>query len=462
MPDNLIYIMAQKPSIPKGTRDFSPEEMVKRNYIFDTIRCVFQHYGYQNIETPAMENLSTLMGKYGEEGDRLLFKILNSGDYLKKISKKDIDAGNINKVTAAISEKGLRYDLTVPFARYVVQHRNSIVFPFKRYQIQPVWRADRPQKGRYREFYQCDVDVIGSGSLLNEVELIRMIDDIFKQLKIDVVIKLNNRKVLTGIAEVINAPEKITDITTTIDKIDKIGVEKVYEELRQRGLSEETITMLEPIINLGGDNQKRLNCLKELIGITSAGSQGVDELQVIIDLIKILDISADVEIDQALARGLNYYTGTIIEVLAKDVNIGSLCGGGRYDDLTGIFGLPDVSGVGVSFGADRIYDVLNELNIFPDHQKAVTQVMLVNFGKKESAFALQLLEVLQNSGISAELFPDAAKMKKQMQYANKKAVQYVLLPGEEEMKTGLYSLKNMQTGEQVKKVLSELIKVIKG
>lgn len=454
--------MEQKPSIPKGTRDFSPEEMVRRNYIFDTIRGVFQHYGYQNIETPAMENLSTLMGKYGEEGDRLLFKILNSGDYLKKISKEDINESNINKITAAISEKGLRYDLTVPFARYVVQHRNDIVFPFKRYQIQPVWRADRPQKGRYREFYQCDVDVIGSDSLLNEVELIRMIDDIFRKLNIDVVIKLNNRKILTGIAEVINVPEKIMDITTAIDKIDKIGIEKVYGELRRRGLSEDTITMLEPIINLEGDNQKRINCLKELIGTTSAGSQGAEELQEIIDSVKILDIGAEVEIDQALARGLNYYTGAIIEVKAKGIDMGSLCGGGRYDNLTGIFGLPDVSGVGVSFGADRIYDVLNELKIFPEHQKKATQVMLVNFGKKESAYALRVLEALQNSGIRAELYPDAVKMKKQMQYADKKAVQYVMLLGEEEMKTGLYSLKNMQTGEQVKKVLSELIRLVKG
>ena len=454
--------MAQKPSIPKGTRDFSPEEMVRRNYIFDTIRNVFQHYGYQNIETPAMENLSTLMGKYGEEGDRLLFKILNSGDFLKNVNRDDLETNNIHKITLAIAEKGLRYDLTVPFARYIVQHRNDIVFPFKRYQIQPVWRADRPQKGRYREFYQCDVDVIGSDSLLNEVELIRMIDDIFKKLKISIVIKLNNRKLLTGIAEVINAPEKITDITTAIDKLDKIGIENVYGELRNRGLSEENINMLEPIINLSGDNTKRLTCLKELLGGTAAGSQGIGELQEIFDYLKKVEITADVEIDQALARGLNYYTGAIIEVKAKNVEIGSVCGGGRYDDLTGIFGLPGVSGVGVSFGADRIYDVLEELKLFPEHQKGKTQVMLANFGKKESEFALRVLEVLQNSDISAELYPDAVRMKKQMQYADRKGVHYVMLIGEEEMKSGHYTLKDMETGEQTKNVLSELIKLIKG
>ncbi len=454
--------MVQKPSIPKGTRDFSPEEMVRRDYIFDTIRSVFQHYGYRNIETPAMENLTTLMGKYGEEGDRLLFKILNSGDFLKNLNKVDFDEKNLTKITLAIAEKGLRYDLTVPFARYVVQHRNDITFPFKRYQIQPVWRADRPQKGRYREFYQCDVDVIGSDSLLNEVELVRMIDDIFKLLKIEIVIKLNNRKVLTGIAEVIHATEKITDITTAIDKLDKMGIEKVYEELRQRGLSQDNIDMLEPIINLSGDNEKRLNCLKELIGGTTSGAKGISELQEIVDYLKRLEITADVEIDQALARGLNYYTGAIIEVKAKNIEIGSVCGGGRYDDLTGIFGLPGVSGVGVSFGADRIYDVLDELNLFPGHQKGTTQVLLVNFGKKESEFTLRVLEVLQQSGISAELYPDAAKMKKQMQYADRKGVHFVMLIGEEEIKSGHYTLKNMETGEQTKEVLSELIRLIKG
>jgi len=453
--------MSQKPSLPKGTRDFTPDEMAKRNFIFDTIEKVFKNYGYQPIETPAMENLSTLMGKYGEEGDRLLFKILNSGDYLKNIDQADVTNSNLSKVTTAISEKGLRYDLTVPFARYVVQHRNEITFPFKRYQVQPVWRADRPQKGRYREFYQCDVDVIGSGSLLNEVELIRVIDDIFKRLNIDVVIKLNNRKILTGITEIINAPERLTDITTAIDKIDKIGVEKVYDELRQKGLDEDTIEMLEPIINLGGDNSKRLICLKEIIGITSAGSQGIQEMQYILDLTEQLDIKAEIKMEQALARGLNYYTGTIIEVLAKDVKIGSVCGGGRYDDLTGVFGLPDVSGVGVSFGADRIYDVLTELDLFPEQVQGSTDVLLVNFGEEEAKFCLKVMEIIQNSGINAELYPDPAKLKKQMKYANQKSVRFVILIGEEEIKSGQYTLKDMITGDQMNGMLSELINRIK-
>ncbi len=453
--------MSQKPSLPKGTRDFTPDEMAKRNFIFDTIKNVFKNYGYQPIETPAMENLSTLMGKYGEEGDRLLFKILNSGDYLKNIDQADVANDNLSKVTTTISEKGLRYDLTVPFARYVVQHRNEITFPFKRYQVQPVWRADRPQKGRYREFYQCDVDVIGSDSLLNEVELIRVIDDIFKRLNIDVVIKLNNRKILTGIAEIINAPERLTDITTAIDKIDKIGVEKVYEELRQKGLDEDTIEMLEPIINLGGDNSKRLICLKEIIGITSAGSQGIHEMQYILDLTEQLDIKAEIKMEQALARGLNYYTGTIIEVLAKDVKIGSVCGGGRYDDLTGVFGLPDVSGVGVSFGADRIYDVLTELDLFPEQVQGSADVLLVNFGEEEAKFCLKVMEVIQNSGISAELYPEPAKLKKQMKYANQKSVRFVILIGEEEIKSGQFTLKDMITGGQMNGMLSELINRIK-
>ena len=453
--------MSQKPSLPKGTRDFTPDEMAKRNFIFDAIKNVFKNYGYQPIETPAMENLSTLMGKYGEEGDRLLFKILNSGDYLKNIDQADVANSNLSKVTTAISEKGLRYDLTVPFARYVVQHRNEITFPFKRYQVQPVWRADRPQKGRYREFYQCDVDVIGSDSLLNEVELIRVIDDIFKRLNIDVVIKLNNRKILTGIAEIINAPERLTDITTAIDKIDKIGVEKVYEELRQKGLDEDTIEMLEPIINLGGDNSKRLICLKEIIGITSAGSQGIHEMQYILDLTEQLDIKAEIKMEQALARGLNYYTGTIIEVLAKDVKIGSVCGGGRYDDLTGVFGLPDVSGVGVSFGADRIYDVLTELDLFPEQVQGSADVLLVNFGEEEAKFCLKVMEVIQNSGISAELYPEPAKLKKQMKYANQKSVRFVILIGEEEIKSGQFTLKDMITGGQMNGMLSELINRIK-
>jgi len=449
--------MAQKPSIPKGTRDFSPTEMVRRNYIFDTIKSVFQNYGYLPIETPAMENLGTLMGKYGEEGDRLLFKILNSGDYLKNVTLNEETSNQLNKLTRNISEKGLRYDLTVPFARYVVQHRNEITFPFKRYQIQPVWRADRPQKGRYREFYQCDVDVIGSNSLLNEVELIRMVDAIFNVLNIEVVIKINNRKVLSGIAEVIDAPEKLTDITTAIDKLDKIGIEKVYDELRAKGLEEDTIQMLEPIINLGGDNQKKLNCLTELIGITADGSKGIAELQTMLDLLSKLNIKSEVEIDQSLARGLNYYTGAIIEVKAKDVNIGSVCGGGRYDNLTGVFGLPDVSGVGVSFGADRIYDVLNELNLFPEQVQNNTKVMLVNFGEKEGIYSLSVLQQLQEAGIRAELYPDAAKMKKQMKYADQKSIQFVLLIGEQEMETGILTLKDMDSGEHHKLEIEQLI-----
>ncbi|RLD33582.1 MAG: histidine--tRNA ligase [Bacteroidetes bacterium] len=453
--------MAQKYTIPKGTRDFSPEEMARRNYIFQTIQSIFKKHGYLPIETPAMENLSTLMGKYGEEGDRLLFKILNSGDFLKNLDTEDIENKNLGKVTTAIAEKGLRYDLTVPFARYVVQHLNEITFPFKRYQIQPVWRADRPQKGRYREFYQCDVDVIGSHSLLNEVELIRIIDSIFRELNINVVIKLNNRKILTGIAETINAPERLTDITTAMDKIDKIGVEKVYEELRGKGLDEDTINMLEPVMNLSGDNTSRLNCLKELIGATDTGSQGLEEMQTILGLTKQLDLKAEIKLDQVLARGLNYYTGTIIEVIAKDVSIGSICGGGRYDNLTGVFGLPDVSGVGISFGADRIYDVMNELTVFPEEALNSTDVMLVNFGDKEAAYSLGILEQIQQTGIKAELYPDAAKMKKQMKYADQKKVGYVLLIGEEEMNTGIYTLKNMKTGEQTKGNLEEILTILK-
>ncbi|RLD37518.1 MAG: histidine--tRNA ligase, partial [Bacteroidetes bacterium] len=394
---------------------------------------------------------------YGEEGDRLLFKILNSGDYLKNVTLDEETSNQLNKLTRTISEKGLRYDLTVPFARYVVQHRNEITFPFKRYQIQPVWRADRPQKGRYREFYQCDVDVIGSNSLLNEVELIRMVDAIFNVLNIEVVIKINNRKVLSGIAEVIDAPEKLTDITTAIDKLDKIGIEKVYDELRAKGLEEDTIQMLEPIINLGGDNQKKLNCLTELIGITADGSKGIAELQTMLDLLSKLNIKSEVEIDQSLARGLNYYTGAIIEVKAKDVNIGSVCGGGRYDNLTGVFGLPDVSGVGVSFGADRIYDVLNELNLFSEQVQNSTKVMLVNFGEKEGIYSLSVLQQLQEAGIRAELYPDAAKMKKQMKYADQKSIQFVLLIGEQEMETGILTLKDMDSGEHHKLEIEQLI-----
>lgn len=453
--------MTQKPSIPKGTRDFSPDEMAKRNYIFDTIKNVFQKYGYQPIETPAMENLSTLLGKYGEEGDRLLFKILNSGNFLKNLNPDDIDDQKLNTITTSISEKGLRYDLTVPFARYVVQHRNEITFPFKRFQIQPVWRADRPQKGRYREFYQCDIDVIGSNSLLNEVELIRMIDDIFNKLNISVTIKLNNRKILSGMARLIDEPEKLTDITTAIDKLDKVGTEKVVKELLEKGLPQVKIDQVLPIIELNGSNSEKLSALKKSIGHLDDGANGIDEIQTIFSYLNDLNIKSNVEFDQALARGLNYYTGAIIEVKANDVNIGSVCGGGRYDDLTGIFGLEGVSGVGVSFGADRIYDVLKEKNLFPQQVQQSADVMIVNFGEKEALFCLKLLEVLQESGISAELYPESDKMKKQMRYANSKEVKYVLLVGEEEISSGQYSLKDMTTGDQVKGNFSQLISRIK-
>ena len=453
--------MAQKPSIPKGTRDFLPMEMVRRNFIFDTIKSVFQKHGYLPIETPAMENLSTLMGKYGEEGDRLLFKILNSGDYLKNLTENELNEKNAQKVATKISEKGLRYDLTVPFARFVVQNRNEIVFPFKRYQIQPVWRADRPQKGRYREFYQCDIDVIGSNSLLNETELIRVIDEVFTKLGIDITIKINNRKILSGIATIIDAPEKLTDITTAIDKLDKIGIEKVYDELRRKGLSDDAIDILEPIINLGGENRKKLQCLKELIGLSEDGSKGILEIETMLDHLSMLKIKAKVELDQSLARGLNYYTGAIIEVKANDVNIGSICGGGRYDNLTGVFGLADVSGVGISFGADRIYDVMNDLNIFPEQSQTSTEVMIVNFGEKEALHSLKVLEEMHNSGIKAELYPDIVKVQKQMKYANQKSITYVLLVGEEEIETGNYTLKNMNTGDQRKLKLSEVINFIK-
>lgn len=453
--------MVQKPSIPKGTRDFSPEQMIRRIYIFDIIRGVFQKYGYEPIETPAMENLSTLTGKYGEEGDRLIFKVLNSGDFLKNANPELLSAKNSVKVTSEISEKGLRYDLTVPFARFVVQNRNDITFPFKRYQIQPVWRADKPQKGRYREFYQCDIDVIGSNSLLNEVELIRIVDEVFTKLNIRVTVKLNNRKVLSAIAQIIDAPDKLTDITTAIDKIDKIGIDKVVDELLTRGLTKEKIEFILPIINLSGSNIDRINSLNSALGENEDGAAGIKELQTIIDLLENLELNSKIVIDQSLARGLNYYTGAIIEVTADDVAIGSVCGGGRYDDLTGIFGLPDTSGVGISFGADRIYDVMNEKLLFNEQMQSTTQVMLVNFGDSEAKYALSVLAKIQQSGIRAELYPDSAKMKKQMKYADKKSISSVLLIGEEEMKSGLYTLKNMDTGDQQKVSLNDLIAILK-
>jgi histidyl-tRNA synthetase len=453
--------MAQKSSIPKGTRDFSPVEMVRRNYIFNTIKTVFQNYGYLPIETPAMENLSTLTGKYGEEGDRLLFKILNSGDFLKNIDLQDIESKKLGKITTAIAEKGLRYDLTVPFARYVVQHLNEITFPFKRYQIQPVWRADRPQKGRYREFYQCDVDVIGSDSLLNEVELIRMIDEVFATLGVDVTIKINNRKILSGIAEIIGAPDKIIDITVAIDKMDKIGFDLVIEELKSKDLSDEAIEKLKPILQLKGLLKEKFPTLLEILKDSETGLKGLEETMTVMRYLKDLELKSKWRLDLTLARGLEYYTGTIIEVTANDVQIGSVCGGGRYDDLTGIFGLSDVSGVGVSFGADRIYDVLNELDLFPEEVQSSSEVLLVNFGEKEAAFSLMIDKKLKESGIKSELYPDPAKMKKQMKYADQKGIKYVLLIGEEEMKSGVFSLKDMKKGDQAKAGLDEIISIIK-
>ncbi len=440
--------MAQKPSIPKGTRDFSPAEMARRNYIFDTIRDVFRLYGFKQIETPAMENLSTLMGKYGEEGDKLLFKILNSGDFLSKADRALIDAGDCVRLTSQLCEKGLRYDLTVPFARYVVQHRNELQFPFKRFQIQPVWRADRPQKGRYREFYQCDADIIGSDSLINEIELLQLIDEVFNRLKINITIKLNNRKVLAGIAELIGAPEKIVDITVAIDKIDKIGIENVNAELRERSLSDEAIATLQPILEIDGDMADRLSKLETILAASETGMLGIKELREVIDGVGALGLRAALDLDVSLARGLNYYTGTIIEVKAMDVQIGSITGGGRYDNLTGVFGLPDVSGVGISFGADRIYDVLNALDLYPAETSSATTVMFTNFGASEAAASMRMIKQLRAAGISAEIYSETAKMKKQMGYADAMQVPYVAIVGETELAEGKMMLKSMATGEQ--------------
>jgi len=447
----------QKPSIPKGTRDFSPEEMAKRNYIFDTIKNVYRLYGFRQIETPAMENLSTLMGKYGEEGDKLLFKILNSGDFLTSISPDDVTEGNSARTAGKISEKGLRYDLTVPFARYVVMHRNEISFPFKRFQIQPVWRADRPQKGRYREFFQCDADVVGSNSLLNEVELIQIIDEVFRRLNIRVSVKLNNRKILSGIAEIIGEADKITDITVAIDKLDKIGLANVNEELRGKGISGTAIQQLQPIILLGGTNNEKLTTLKSVLSSSETGLKGVEELEFILNKTGLLPIGCGLEIDLTLARGLNYYTGAIIEVKALDVEIGSITGGGRYDNLTGIFGLPGVSGVGISFGADRIYDVLDQLSLFPDNSTHTTDVLFVNFGDKEESHLLPILSQLRSKGICAEIYPEATKMKKQMSYADNNHIPFVALVGENEIKEGKVTLKEMRSGEQAALSVDELI-----
>ncbi|MBR5118021.1 MAG: histidine--tRNA ligase [Muribaculaceae bacterium] len=453
--------MAQKPSIPKGTRDFSPLEMAKRNYIFDTIKKVFLLYGFQQIETPAMENLSTLMGKYGEEGDKLLFKILNSGDYLKDAPDDLLANKDYIHLITKVSEKGLRYDLTVPFARYVVQHRNDLQMPFKRYQIQPVWRADRPQRGRYREFYQCDADVVGSDSLLNEVELVSMIDEVFKRFGINIVIKLNNRKILSGIAEVIGAPEKIVDITVAIDKIDKIGLDNVNAELLEKGLSQDAIDTLRPLLTLSGTNDEKLTTLKLLFANSEIGMKGIEELMFILNNAAALNLKSQVELDVSLARGLNYYTGTILEVKALDVEMGSISGGGRYDNLTGVFGMDGLSGVGISFGADRIFDVLNTLNLYPADTIATTKVIFINFGEKEAAACLQHMITLRAAGISCELYPESAKMKKQMAYANAKGVPFVAMVGESEMTSGTIAVKNMETGEQKNCTIEEAIELLK-
>ena len=454
--------MATKPSIPKGTRDFSPVEMAKRNYIFNTIREVFYRYGFQQIETPSMENLSTLMGKYGEEGDKLLFKIQNSGDYFSGLTDEELLSRNAAKLASKFCEKGLRYDLTVPFARYVVMHRDEITFPFKRFQIQPVWRADRPQKGRYREFDQCDADVVGSNSLLNEVELVQMIDAVFQKFGIRVSIKINNRKILTGIAEIIGEADKIVDITVAIDKLDKIGLDNVNAELASKGIPQEAIDKLQPIILLSGSNEEKLATLKNVLAASGTGLKGVEESEFILKTIAGLGIQSEVELDLTLARGLNYYTGAIFEVKALDVQIGSISGGGRYDNLTGVFGMEGMSGVGISFGADRIYDVLNQLDLYPKEAVNGTQLLFVNFGEAEAAYVLPVLAQVRAAGIRAEIYPDAAKMKKQMSYANAKMVPFVAIVGENEMKEGKVMLKNMASGEQSLVTPEELVAAING
>ena len=453
--------MAQKPSIPKGTRDFSPEEMAKRNYIFNTIKDVFLLYGFQQIETPAMENLSTLMGKYGEEGDKLLFKILNSGDFLRDASDEMLSSRDCLHLTPKLCEKGLRYDLTVPFARYVVQHRNELQFPFKRYQIQPVWRADRPQKGRYREFYQCDADVVGSDSLVNEVELISLIDEVFFRFGINITIKLNNRKILSGIAEMIGAPEKIVDITVAIDKIDKIGIDNVNAELKEKGLSDEAIATLRPLLELSGTNNEKISTLETLLASSEIGVKGIEELKYVISSADEMGLRSTLELDVSLARGLNYYTGSILEVKANDVEMGSITGGGRYDNLTGVFGMDGVSGVGISFGADRIFDVLNTLNLYPADTCATTKVIFMNFGDAEAKRSLKYVMQLRKEGISAELYPESSKMKKQMTYANGKNIPFVAMVGETELAEGKVALKNMSTGEQELLDISKVIEKLK-
>ena len=451
-----------KPSIPKGTRDFGPQEMARRNYIFNTIRQVYSLYGFQQIETPAMENLSTLMGKYGEEGDKLLFKLLNSGDFRQGITADDWTGDTIGHLTSRLSEKGLRYDLTVPFARYVVQHREELQLPFRRYQIQPVWRADRPQKGRYREFYQCDADVVGSNSLLNEVELMQIVDTVFTRLGVRVCIKVNNRKILSGIAEVIGQADKIVDITVAIDKLDKIGLDAVNEELREDGLPEEAVEKLQPIIKLSGTSAEKIAVMREVLAGSEVGQKGVDEVEYVLNTLSGENaLKNPIELDLTLARGLNYYTGCIFEVKALDVEIGSITGGGRYDDLTGIFGMPGLSGVGISFGADRIYDVLNQLELYPEEVLTSTQLLFVNFGEKETAYLLPVISRCREAGIRCEIYPDAVKMKKQMQYANAKGVPFVAIAGETEIDEGKVTLKNMLTGEQQQLTPEELVEAVK-
>ena len=452
--------MAQKPNIPKGTRDFSPMEMAKRNYIFNTIKDVYALYGFQQIETPAMETLGTLMGKYGEEGDKLLFKVLNSGDYLNKIDDQELLERNSLHLAARLCEKGLRYDLTVPFARYVVMHREELQLPFKRYQIQPVWRADRPQKGRYREFYQCDADVVGSDSLLNEVELMQIVDTVFTRFGVRVQIKINNRKILTGIAEVIGAADKIVDITVAIDKLDKIGIDNVNQELRSDGLSDEQIEKLQPIISLAGTNEQKLAVIAGVLKDSETGLKGVEETKFILDALKTSGLKNEIQLDLTLARGLNYYTGAIFEVKALDVQIGSITGGGRYDNLTGIFGMPGLSGVGISFGADRIFDVLNQLDLYPKEAVNGTQLLFINFGAAETAYCLPVAAMARQAGIRTEVFPDAVKMKKQMSYANAKQIPFVALAGENEISQGKFTLKNMVSGEQRLLTPEELISEI--
>ncbi len=453
--------MAQKTGIPKGTRDFGPIEMERRNYIFNTITQVYHRYGFKQIETPAMENLSTLLGKYGEEGDKLLFKILNSGDFLSKVPNPSGDLDSV-KMASFITEKGLRYDLTVPFARFVVQHQNELTFPFKRFQIQPVWRADRPQKGRYREFYQCDSDIIGSTSLLNEAELVHIIDDVFIALNIPVVIRINNRKILAGIAEIMGASEKLIELTILLDKIDKIGIEKVMEEIEALGLTADSITILKQVHNLSGLKvPEKLNHLEKLIGSTTEGEKGIAELRELFELLQEMEIENEIAIDLTLARGLNYYTGAIFEVVAKGVQMGSICGGGRYDDLTGIFGLNNMSGVGISFGADRIYDVLNEMDGFGETTNLSTKVLVINFGKEELTTSMKLAEKLRKNGIATEVFPDDAKLKKQMNYADKNKIPFVIMAGADEIANQVFQLKNMNTGEQLKLNQTELIAALK-